>query len=377
MRGTRPVVEQMKDRIEEQELVDVEETDDDIPTSIDPKTLIPTGSTMLDLALSDHVEGGYQMGRMDLLIGDSDSGKTMLALTEFAVCATLPRFDNYRFILDCVETNSGIDIPRLLGKKVAARIEAPDEDAYGEPYYSDTIQNFHDNVCRALDDSRPFLYILDSVDALSSEEEQEKIEEQQKAREKGKETTGSFGGEKPKVAGQLLRHIKGRIKGTNSHLLAIFQTRDNIGAGFGERKSRYSGGRAWKFYAQHELWLKVVGQHKDDKSKLKLGVQTEVDVTKNHLTGKKREAGFAIYYDYGVDSLAGEVDFLTNMGVIKKAGAYLDPKGLCGLMEKACRKDLIHAIENQGLERRLRREVQKAWNEREESIKLCRKPRFE
>jgi recombination protein RecA len=373
--GPAPIAEQVRRR--SREPAEERKERDEVPSSVDPETLIPTGSTMLDLALSDHAEGGYQMGRIDLLIGNSDSGKTVLALTEFAECATRRRFDDYRFIGDWVETNSGIDIPRLLGRKVAGRIEPPREDEDGEPLYSDTIQDFHDNVIRALEDGRPFLYIVDSVDALSSEEEQEKLEEQREAREKEKEVKGTFGGEKPKVAGQLLRNVKKRIRDSRSHVLCIFQTRDNIGAMPGQSKQRYSGGRAWKFYAQHEVWLKSVGQHVDKKTRLKTGVKSEADVTKNHLTGKKRSAAFDIFYDYGVDTLGGEVDFLVEAGIIRKAGAYLDPRGLAGMEERLYREDLIRVIERDGLERRVRRAVQQAWHEREESIKLGRKPRFE
>lgn len=353
-----------------------EQGDDELPDYIDPATLIPTGSTLLNLAMSDHVEGGYQMGRMDLLIGDSDSGKTMLALTGFAEAANQTRFDDYRLILDSVETNSGIDLARMFGKTLADRIEPPRLDEDEEPLHSDTIQDFQDNLFYALDDGRPFLYVLDSWDALTSEEELDKLDVQRKAREKGKDAAGHMGTEKAKAGGQILRTIKARLKRTDSHLLIIFQVRDNIGAMPGQSSKVRSGGRAPKFYSQHETWLTAVGQHKDDKTKRRLGVKSEAKVEKNHLTGKKREAQFSIFYDYGVDDIGSLVDFLAEQGVLKKAGAYLDPRGLWGLEAKMFRNDLIRAIEDQGLERRLRREAGKAWAELEDSIKLNRKPRF-
>lgn len=331
----------------------------------------------MDLAMSDHIEGGYQMGRMDLLIGDSDTGKTMLALTGLAECAQQERFDDYRFILDSVETNSGINIAGLLGHKVAGRIEPPNEDKDGEPVYSDTIQDFQDNMTRAVKDGRPFLYILDSWDALTSEEELSKLDEQLKAREKGKDAPGHMGAEKAKKAGQILRVVKGQLKRTNSHLLIIFQTRENIGAMPFESKRIYSGGRAPKFYSQHEAWLSVKGQHKDDKTKRRIGVETLARIDKNHLTGKKREAQFSIYYDYGVDDVASCIDFLTSEGGLKKAGAYIDVDGVWGLRGKMYRNDLIRAVEEKRLERRLRREASKTWTKLEDSIRLGRKPRFE
>ena len=354
-----------------------EPSDDAIPDHIDPESLIPTGSTVLDLAMSDQAEGGYQKGKIDLLVGDSDTGKTMLVLTGYAECAAQARFDDYRFILDCVETNSGINIEGLLGKRVAARIEPPHQDKDGDPVYSDTVQDLQDNIARAFADGRPFLYSLDSWDALTSEEELDKLEKQRKAREKGKDAAGHMGAEKAKAAGQILRTIKKQLKNSDSHLTIIFQTRDNVGAMPFESKRIYSGGRAPKFYSQHEVWLSVVGQHTDDGTKRRLGVQTRAKIEKNHLTGKKREADFSIWYDYGVDDLGSCVDFLLKEGGLKKAGAYIDVEGRWGLKEKLYRKDLIKALEEQGLERRVRREVSRTWEKLEESLKLGRKPRFE
>ena len=65
---------------------------------VDPYYLIPTGSTLLNCALSDHYQGGYQIGTIINTIGDSDTCKTLLAMNVFAEMTLYRRFDDYRFI---------------------------------------------------------------------------------------------------------------------------------------------------------------------------------------------------------------------------------------------------------------------------------------
>ena len=64
------------------------------------KNLIPSGITPLDLECSGTTQGAFLIGKIDNIIGDSHSGKTLLCLTILAECSKLPRFDKYRFILD-------------------------------------------------------------------------------------------------------------------------------------------------------------------------------------------------------------------------------------------------------------------------------------
>ena len=72
-------------------------------SSVDPDWLIPTGSTLLNCACSDLHTGGYGIGKITNLIGDSSSGKSLLALTSFAEVAMYTRYDDYRLIYDDVE----------------------------------------------------------------------------------------------------------------------------------------------------------------------------------------------------------------------------------------------------------------------------------
>lgn len=335
---------------------------------------LPTGSTQLNLAMTDKVNGGYHLGKMVNLIGDSSSGKTFLAFTAFAEANRLKYFANHRFIKDDPEAADEFDIPKLFGQKTADRIEAPMQDKDGNDVHSSTIEDFLYHVKKALQDERPFIYVLDSLDALTSEADEKKIEAEMKAHEKGTKTAGSYGMEKAKLIGRILRTIVRELKKTNSILIIISQTRDNIDPMVMTKKTR-SGGKALKFFATHEIWLANAGKvNKNVKgTNFKLGNNVLAKVTKNKITGKHRQAQFVIYYDYGVDDIASCIDFMVdnNFWTKKKLTISIPELELEGTREK-----LIRSIEEKGLARKVSKLVEEAWLEMEEKVKLNRKAKY-
>jgi len=334
-----------------------------------PQLYIPTGSMLLNLCCSDSIWGGYGTGKMVNLIGDSSSGKTLLALTMLAEMAYSKEFSEYRLIYDDVECALEFDVEMLFGKKLARRLEPPPGSTEDKPY-SDTIQDFQYHMEQALRSRKPFVYVLDSFDALTSVEERERTEKYLEAYRKGKDPGGSYRVEKPKVASEILRQVVGGLRDTRSLLLIISQTRDNLDALSFQRKTR-SGGNALRFYAAHEIWLAVAGKIK--RKDRVVGVRVKAKVTKNKLTGKLRECEFNIYYDYGVDAVGECVDFLINEGHWKKTKLTVEAPEL-GL--QGTRDSLIRQIEDRGLENKLFEVTQAQWLSIEESIRLDRKPRF-
>lgn len=342
------------------------------PEEKSSRLLIPTGSVLLNLACSDRSDGGWGAGKIANLIGDSSSGKTLLALSMFAECARRPEFDGYDFIYDDVEAACEFDLGKLFGSKVKDRIKAP---AYGEEYvrpiYSDTIQQFHANVFAAIESGVPFIYVLDSFDALTSSEELGRAEESAKATRDGKDVKGSYRMEKPKLISEMLRQIKARLKETNSFLLIISQTRDNIDPLSFEKKTR-SGGKALRFYSSHEVWMALAGKLKS-KDRV-IGSNVKVKVTKNKLTGKQREITFPVYYDYGVDDLASCIDFLEDEGWWQRKG---DKLRATELGVEGTRRRLITEIEEKEQQAVLFRVTQTCWSQIEELLKLDRKPKYD
>ena len=333
-------------------------------------TLLPTPSSLFNCACSDRPDGAFSLGRMVNLIGDSSSGKTLVALSVLAEAANHPAFKEYRLIFDDVENALAFDCSYMFGEAMSCKMEPPAVDEAGAPLPSNTIEDFHCNIRDALDEGRPFIYVLDSFDALDAEGDQKKLEEFRDARKKGNKTSGTYAMAKPKKSSELLRNICAQLKRTNSVLIIISQTRDNIDPLSFEKKTR-SGGRALKFYAFHEVWLAMAG--KIPKRERIIGNRVQAKVSKNKLTGKLREVGFPIYYDYGVDDLASCIQFMVKEGFWKKSKLTIHAEDLniSGTQAK-----LIQEIEDRGLERKLRRAVGKAWLEIEEELKLNRKPKY-
>ena len=140
---------------------------------------LSSGSTLLNLACTNTPTGAFVEGKYIFFVGDSASGKTFLSMSCFAEAARDSHFKNFRFIYDNVEDGCLIDLPALFGEKVAQKIEPPTKDEAGVPVYSSTVEEFYYHLHDALEQSkkekRPFIYVLDSMDGLSSVAEEEKI----------------------------------------------------------------------------------------------------------------------------------------------------------------------------------------------------------
>jgi len=320
------------------------------------RLLLPSGSTLLDLALSDTPDGGYIPGSMVNIVGDSSAGKTFLLWTTFAEAARNFLFKDYRFLYDEPETAFYMNIKKLFNL----------EDKKIELLKSPTIQSWLKNVMVTIKDNIPFIYGLDSFDSVGSEEERTRFDDLVK---KG-EASGSYKTEKARMSGELFRVIVDHLSKTKSILFVISQTRDNIGATFGEKKIR-SGGNALRFYSTHEVWLHIKGHIK--RRERDVGVDIIARVKKNKLTGKLRTVEFPIYFDYGVDDVLSCINWLVNekfwgrkMGVINTCGDFIDAK----------EEELIQYIESNNLEPKLKSIVTESWNEIERSIATNRKPKF-
>lgn len=353
-----------------------EHDEDDVEIEHDQETLdklLPTGSAILNCILADNPFVGYRKGSIVNVVGDSSAGKSLLAFTTFAAIAANPDFDHYRFIYDDVECADSFDIERLFGKKTAKRLEPAYKDSEGNPLSSDTIQDFHFYVKEAIKQKTPFIYILDSFDALDSDEDEKKIEEAHSAKRKGNVVAGSYGMAKAKASSAILRNIKTDLKKTDSLLIIVSQVRDNVGAVmFGPTKTR-SGGKALKHYAWNEIWLHL-GKKIKSKDRV-IGVETHIKIGKNRQTGKQREGVIPIFYDHGIDDIGSCIDFLiTEDFFTAKTKAKIQVPQFEFEGSKA---KLIEHIESNNLEHELHAMVGQCWNQIEDSLKLNRKRRFE
>lgn len=326
---------------------------------------VNSGSTLLNLALSDEVYGGWLTGHGVHLVGDSNTGKSMAAITALACAAHDPVFDDHELIDNDREQAREFDTEHLFGTKTKERIITPE--------WTETVEDWRNQLLKWLHGDKKFIYVMDSFDALSSRGEQEAVQAEMQGKKKG-----SMGAEKAKGSSQLWRMITGKLKKTSSMLILVSQTRENMNpqtysAGMNKH---FSGGQALRFYGNQRIFLAVVNQIK--KKNRVIGVQVKVKVDRTRLTGKKREVEFPIYYDYGIDDIGSMVDFLTiqskeDDGYWEQKKQTIDAKDL-GI--EATRSRLIKAIEKEGLEDELRKLTGELWHDIEDSLKLDRKRKF-
>lgn len=340
---------------------------------IPDKDFLSTGSTLLNLACSGRADGGFAKGLVHLLVGDSNSGKTFLSMTCLAEAARSKRFRNYRFILDSAEHGALMDVEKFFGSEVQRRLEAPD---IGDSH-SETVEDFYYNLDDAVKADKPFIYILDSLDALTTGDEEEQFsKEKKKARgEIRREISGSYGTSKAKKNSQYLRVVANGLKQTGSILILICQTRDNIGFGAKFHPKTRSGGNAPRFYARIELWTSIKERLKATVAGKQVhnGFIAKIKVEKNHICGWEGSVLVPIYRNLGIDDLGSCVDYLTEYKHWKEKGGRILAEELG---EELPRDELIQHIEDNDLESVLRQAVQATWDKIEDASTVKRKARY-
>lgn len=334
--------------------------------------LLPTGLALLNLGMSNTIDGGYESGRIVNIIGDSHAGKTILALSGLAEMAANPVWNEYMLLFQDVERAMSFNVRKLFGTALERRLrkawrEESEEDIYTPPK---TIQDFYQRILRRIDSGRPFVEVVDSLDALTTTEEIKRSEDMKNS---GKEA-GSYKMEKARWASEILRVISNGLSETKSLLIIISQTRDNIEP-IGFQKKTRSGGKALEFYASHIFWLAKLNSitQGSNARKIKVGRNVVAKITKTKRTGFEGEVRFPIYRQIGVDDTSATLDFLVEWSPRwKKSGNSI----ACDELNiKGFRKDLCHKIEREFKEE-IREHLQEAWNEYLAAADIGRQSRF-
>jgi RecA/RadA recombinase len=239
--------------------------------------VFPTGSTLLDLQNG----GGWALGRMVNVVGDSSSGKTLLAIEACANFARLYGVENIRYC----ETEAAFDdaYARSLGMPEGLALT---RDVRTAEAWSDDLSDFLKRC-----EGRAALYCIDSTDALSSLGES--------ARDISDKQT--YGTEKAKVFSEMFRRQAKDLENKSCCLFVISQTRDNIGNMFVPK--RRAGGNALDFYASQILWLHESGKERRSVSDVErtIGIKVRAQNKKNKISQPFREVEFLLVFGYGVD----------------------------------------------------------------------------
>jgi RecA/RadA recombinase len=338
---------------------------------------LSTGATLMNLGFTGHPDRGYRKGIFYSFVGDSSSGKTVLALSALAEASISPHFKNHRLIFNGPEGGALMNMEHYFGKEAARRIEAPG-GTRANPRHSETLDEFYAHLDKLNDKGDPYVEVLDSMDAINPEAEDEVQAAKIEAVADGKDATklkGSFGVGKAKMNSSRLRVACNGLRDTGSILIIISQTRQRIGFGSQLNPKTYSGGNAIKFYARIQLWTAIV---EDLKARAlgkdrHVGIVSQVKITKNHICGWEGKLEVPILRGHGVDDLGSCVDFLVEEKAWKcsEGVIYADDLGV-----EMKREPLIAYVEEAELEDELRRVAAARWKKIEDESRVARKPRY-
>lgn len=311
-------------------------------------TMISTGSTLLDLAISGgRVRGGGLPGGILVEISGAEStGKTVL-LCEIA--GAVQRQGGQVMFLD----------PEARLNKQFAQMFDLDVDVmeYSNP---DTVKKAFLPIAewKPEPDDKIHIICTDSLAALVTEMEMEDKDGMgtRRARDFSKET----------------RNACRIITAKNYLMVCSNQLRDNVGGGPYTPKSITPGGRAIPYYSSVRLRCRLAKKIKIEKTiagkKITRinGINITVEVFKNTVWKPFRVAPVTILFDYGIDDIGQNLQYIkTNTG----SSVYtLRGKKLSKSLDQA-----VAQIEGNGWEKRLKREVMNLWEEIESKFAQERK----
>jgi len=342
---------------------------------ISPEHMLSSGSTLLDLAISNKVGCAYPLGSCTLFVGDSRAGKSLAALTAFAEAAKSPQFDNYDLIHDNAENGALFPIAQFWGNKTASRVEPPKYDDDGDPAFSASIEEFYFNMDDRIRSGKPFVYIMDSYDVLTSDAECSKFDSNKKEFAKGKEMAGAYGDGKAKIHSANMRRLIAPLKKSKSILIGISQTRDKIGhMAFGKGRS---GGYAITFYNSVEIWYEL---HKPITRTVNgiarpIGNTIKVKIKKNRVCGCTPTIYISVLNQLGIDDTNDCINYLveTEKHWGKSGTKIIAPEfDFEGTQEK-----LIQTLEEADRVLELQKLCETVWNDIREKSKVSRKSRYE
>jgi len=355
-------------------LEDIKEQMDEKAIKFSEKDLVPTGATMFNLACSGYASGGWKKGSINTLPGQSDAGKTFLAMSGLAEAASNKRFDKYDLIMNNSEVKGSFDLEELFPSLVG-RLTEPIGG------FSKTIQQFGGSIIAQCKTNRPFIQVLDSLDTLKADSDYEKsIEKAIKVAEGDlkaiKDIKKSYNAEKAKTIRKILGECNDMLAGTNSVLIIVQQLTQKMDASRFEDKWTSNGGTSPFYNSTHSARVMQGAKITQtiNGNKIEIGNTANIIMKKNHLNGKKRNITFNIYSEYGIDDIESMCLFLSeNMWECSSTNVTPSSKIKATEFSKTSIKfrDLVDLLweDPKNNIKKLRTLTQEAWNTREK--KLC------
>ena len=288
---------------------------------------VGTGSSMLDLAISNRKGGGFPVGRITEITGLEASGKSLLAAHALADTQKQGGLAVYidtenavsREFLEAI----GLDLEKMLYVPLDAI-----EDIF------EAIESIIESVRKSNKD-RLVTIVVDSVMGAST-----KIEQAADYDKDGWATSKAI------ILSKGMRKITNLIGRQKIALLFTNQLRSRLGVAFGDPWTT-SGGKAIPFHSSVRLRLKSVGQIKVKKDGVDqtVGIKTRCQVIKNRMGPPLKTIDYDIYFESGIDNFGGWLNVMKQFKLVSTAGAWYTYTKADGTDVKFLSKDFQGKLE--------------------------------
>ena len=286
---------------------------------------IGTGSSLLDLAISNRPHGGLPVGKMVEFNGLEGTGKSLVSAH---ICAETQRKGGVAVVID-TENAAAPEFWKSLGVNLSKLLYVQCETV--EDIFEKMEQMIA--IVRKSNKDRILTLIIDSVAAASTKAELES--------EHGKD---GFATGKSIIISKAMRKITNMIG--KQKVLTVFtnQLRQNLNAmAFGD-KYVVSGGKALAYHCSVRVRLNNTGKLK--KGEEIIGNECKAVVIKNRMGPPQRQANFEIYFDSGIADYSSWIKILKDNSIIKQGGAYYSYKKDNGEDWKFQSKDFVSVMQS-------------------------------
>lgn len=265
-----------------------------------------TGSTVLDLAIANHIPGGIPVGRIVQIYGAASTAKSVVATT---ILGYALRSGKQAFLADTEHTFDPT-FARYYG------LDCHNENFfYGYKYSEKKLPNEQPETLEELFDvyldgifklrsKKPKVVVIDSLTVLPAQIELEKAMDKQ-----------GFGAYRAKQIGLGLRKVMASLAAKNVTLFIVDQTRDSLDP-FGKSEI-VPGGRSLEFQTSVRIGMKHDKPVLNSKDK-EVGVWVKFKIDKNKVAPPFRSGHFKIMFDYGLDDVSSMLSWLAEVQGEKK-----------------------------------------------------------
>lgn len=269
---------------------------------------ISTGSSLLDLAISNRPYGGVPVGRITEISGLEQSGKSLLGAH---ILASTQRMGGIPVLID-TEAASTPTFMRAIGMDLNS---CPIIQATTIEEVFDRIEFVIEQVRRKElehGQRKVLTIVVDSVAAVSTKSEMEASFDAQ-----------GWATQKARIISQAMRKLTNEIKNQLVCLVFINQLRIDPTVTFGDKYTT-PGGKGIGFHASVRLRLQ---QSSKIKAKINgreelIGYSTKATVHKNRLGPPGKVVFYNILFSSGIDDESSWFDPLVDYGIIKQGGAW-------------------------------------------------------